>query len=279
MEGWSTEGDVHDVASQAVAGLFGAVAGDRFAGEALGELRRAIGAGSWAVYRTWRDRPPVMHLSAALQDPLCTARCFAAYRDGRLYARDRSFEPVRRAPRPMLLRLRAEDAAPAHRDAIYLANGMVDRVSVARAEPDGSVLAVNAYRHADLGRFERDDLAVFGRLAVPLLAAAARQIEWQQGACRSVPRPSMDDSTSSPPAPPSASRREQLRAQAAGLTDRELDVLERLLQGLTYDGIAADLGLSVATVKTYRARAFERLDIHFKHELFARFLGDAARRH
>jgi DNA-binding NarL/FixJ family response regulator len=46
-------------------------------------------------------------------------------------------------------------------------------------------------------------------------------------------------------------------------------VLQRLLDGLTYDGIAADLGLSVASVKTYRARAFERLGIHFRSQLFA----------
>jgi DNA-binding CsgD family transcriptional regulator len=259
MECWSMDGAAHDAASQAVAGLFGAVAGARVAAQALQELRRTLGAGSWAVYRVWRDRPPVLHLSAALQDPQCTLRCFAAYRDGGLYAGDRSFEPVRRAPQPLLLRLRAEDAPPAHRDAIYVANGMVDRLSVARTEADGSVLAVNAYRHADCGRFDAADLALFGRLALPLLAAAARQIEWQDG--------------------DGGSPREQLRRQAPGLTGRELDVLERLLAGMTYDGIAADLGLSVATVKTYRARAFERLDIHFKHELFARFLGDAARRH
>jgi DNA-binding CsgD family transcriptional regulator len=53
------------------------------------------------------------------------------------------------------------------------------------------------------------------------------------------------------------------------LTARELDVLERLLQGMTYDGIAADMGLGVGTVKTYRARAFARLGIHFRSELFA----------
>jgi DNA-binding NarL/FixJ family response regulator len=48
-----------------------------------------------------------------------------------------------------------------------------------------------------------------------------------------------------------------------------LDVCERLLRGWSYDGIAADMGLSVATVKTYRARAFGRLGLHFRSELFA----------
>ncbi|BDI04127.1 LuxR C-terminal-related transcriptional regulator [Sphaerotilus microaerophilus] len=36
--------------------------------------------------------------------------------------------------------------------------------------------------------------------------------------------------------------------------------------------LADDLGLSQATVKTYRARAFERLGMHFKSGLFAAFL-------
>ena len=53
------------------------------------------------------------------------------------------------------------------------------------------------------------------------------------------------------------------------LTPRELDVCARLLVGMTQDGIASDLSLSVPTVKTYRNRAFSRLGIHFRNELFA----------
>lgn len=56
---------------------------------------------------------------------------------------------------------------------------------------------------------------------------------------------------------------------AAGLTGRERDVCERLLKGWTHDGIAADLRVSPATVKTYRDRAFARLGIHHRNELFA----------
>lgn len=66
--------------------------------------------------------------------------------------------------------------------------------------------------------------------------------------------------------------RAALQARCPALTARELDVCERLLRGWTYDGIAADLGLGLATVKTYRARAFDRLGLHFKSELFAAFL-------
>lgn len=53
--------------------------------------------------------------------------------------------------------------------------------------------------------------------------------------------------------------RAALVARCPTLTVRELDVCERLLRGWTCDGIAADLRLSVTTVKTYRARAFDRM--------------------
>ena len=63
--------------------------------------------------------------------------------------------------------------------------------------------------------------------------------------------------------------RRKLALLQARLTVRELDVCARLLQGMTQEGIAADLGLSVPTVKTYRNRAFARLGISFRNELFA----------
>lgn len=42
---------------------------------------------------------------------------------------------------------------------------------------------------------------------------------------------------------------------------------------MSYEGIAADLGLKVPTVKTYRNRAFARLGIRFRSELLRYYLG------
>jgi DNA-binding NarL/FixJ family response regulator len=70
---------------------------------------------------------------------------------------------------------------------------------------------------------------------------------------------------------PATAARKRLLAACPALTPRELDVCERLLLGWSHDGVAADLGLSTATVKTYRTRAFGRLGLHFRSELFARF--------
>ena len=68
---------------------------------------------------------------------------------------------------------------------------------------------------------------------------------------------------------------QRLLARAPGLTERELAVCLRLLRGMTHDGVAADLDLRPPTVKTYRNRAFQRLGIHFRNELFALVAADA----
>ena len=60
------------------------------------------------------------------------------------------------------------------------------------------------------------------------------------------------------------------------LTAREAQVCAGILQGLTIDGIACALDVSACTVKTYRNRAFDRLGIHFRNELFALVLAGLA---
>jgi DNA-binding CsgD family transcriptional regulator len=193
---------------------------------------------------------PVLHLSSSVGVADTTHQCFAAYLEG-LYRRDRSFETVRPG-HAAVLRMHADEAPNQdHREAIYLRHGMLERLSVVQRASDsgGRLLAVNLYRHQHQGRFGEAELAGFTELAPLLLAAVQRHL-------------------SLAPIKP-ASPRETLQRRCAALTERELDVCERLLRGWSYDGIAADLGLSLATVKTYRARAFERLGLHFKSELFA----------
>ena len=193
----------------------------------------------------------MLHLSASLGVADTTRSCFRAYEDG-LYRADRSFDAV--APGTQgLLRMHADEAPSSdHRDAIYRRHGVVERLSVAQRAGDASLLAVNFYRHAHQGRFDDSDLARARRRRALVLAAVQRHIELLQP----TPLPGL---------------RQRLLARCSALTDRELDVCERLLRGWSYDGIAADMGLSVATVKTYRARAFVRLGMHFKSELFAAF--------
>jgi DNA-binding CsgD family transcriptional regulator len=261
MQTWSLEHEPGTRSQQALADVIGQVGHPDFARRSLAQLNRLLPVGSWSVYRLRSEQAPVLHLSASQGVADTTAACFAIYRDAGLYRRDRSFEAVRNQRRPgrcLLLRMHASEAPNAeHREAIYRRHGVIERLSVARLEGDGSLLSMNLYRHEAQGRYSGDDVAQLATIATPLLAAVARHADLSA-------------------APPSASPRVALKARCPALTPRELDVLERLLQGLTYDGIAADLGLSVGTVKTYRARAFDRLGIHFRNELFAGLLATVA---
>jgi DNA-binding CsgD family transcriptional regulator len=211
------------------------------------------------VYQVWAERPPCLHLSASRGVADTTRDCFAAYHAG-LYRRDRSFDLVRRGRRTgqaTVLRMGADEAPNAeHRESIYRRHGVVERLSVAQLEEDGSLLAVNLYHHDHQGAFDPLELERFGRIAPLLLTGVRRHIALQHGA------PGAGTARGE-------AARTALLARCPQLTERELDVCERLLRGWSYDGTAADLGLTLATVKTYRARAFARLGLHFRSELFA----------
>jgi len=247
-------------ALQALVPLVGAIGLPGFAQAALHGLNQAqLQAASWSVYRVWRQRPPEKYLSASVGVADTTEACFDVYRQG-LYRLDRSFDAVRPG-QVAVLRMHADEAPSAqHREAIYRRHGMVERLSVVQREGDDALFAVNLYHHAHQGRFSDGELAGFAGLAGLLLAAVQRHVALAPA----------DGAAATPDA--AGGLRGALLARCPALTARELDVCERLLRGWTYDGIAADLGLGLATVKTYRARAFARLGLHFKSELFAAFL-------
>ena len=255
MQTWQVAAVPRGSADAALAHVIGAVGAAGFADLALAGLNEALPAASWSVYRLHPDAAPCLHLSASHGIADTTRDCFAVYGDG-LYRHDRSFAPVRdaaREGRAAVLHMRADDAPNAvHREAIYRRHGMIERLSVATLDGDGSLLAVNLYRHDHQAGFADGERHAFADRLAPLpLAIVHRHLAL-------APEAAM--------AP-----RERLAQACPALTPRELDVCERLLRGWTHDGIASDLGLGLASVKTYRARAFERLGIHFRSELFARF--------
>lgn len=235
--------------------MVSAIGRPSFGVDALEALNRMLQVGSWSVYRLWPDRPPVMYTSASRGVADTTDECFSIYRDAGLYRRDRTFDLVdrQRPGHSVLLRLHADDVPNRdHREAIYRRHGMLERLSLAWRLEDRSLLAVNLYRHAHQGLFGGDEVQRVAD-AVPMLqAAVARHVDW-------LAEPVSPD----PPDPRTA-----LAERCPALTERELDVLSLLMAGMTYDGIAAQLGLALGTVKTYRARAFARLDIHFRSQLF-----------
>lgn len=245
-----------------------------FGQQSLQLLSQVLPVASWSVYQL-STAGMHMHLSGSIGVPDTTNECWDAYRSG-LYRHDSSFHHLRRASAGAHLALghwRAQDIARAHRAGIYEPHGMCERVSLVNFDPDG-LLAINLYRHdhqTSISAGALRDLQMVGYL---LSLCVKRHIELSTRLSSSAtahhanPECAPLSSAEQQLPDPNAALVQRLQAMCPALTARELDVCSRLARGLTYDGIAADLQISPTTAKTYRNRAFQRLDIRHRNELF-----------
>lgn len=240
---------------QVLQGLIGLVGQREFETSLLKHLHPLVPAASYSIYQTGPGCDPILFMSASLGVPDTTRECWNAYLSGP-YLSDRTFEGHSQAnPSPLLCHITAPEVPAQHRSRVYEAHGMAERVSIVQRQA-ASIFAINFYRHDHQRPFSDGQLSDFESLAPALLALTQKQIELARS--HRVKRSAVEWA-------------QQLQTHEPALTPRERDVCARLLVGMTQEGIAADLGLGLPTVKTYRNRAFGRLGIHFKSELFALF--------
>ena len=235
----------------AMAGVVACMGSPGFAQDALAHINRWLPASWWSVFRLFDHAPPCMPLSGSYRAADNTGQSWQAYRTG-LYQHDQTFlaahEHIPSAGH-LLLHWHALEIPPAHREPIYTRHGLRERLSIVSRDATGALLAINLYRHENLPALTDDEIDCAGRAAGLLTACVRRHLEFAS------------------PAPAAA------ESVLGGLPRREREVCERLLKAWTYDGIAVDLGVSPGTVKTYRNRAFDRLGIHHRNELFALVAG------
>ena len=257
MRSWSP--DTASTAGHALAGMVGALGEARFGTSLLEGLRDTLPLNSLSVYRT--GARPAIYFSASLGVPDTTRDCWRAYLSGPIDG-----DSTLRAERDVgsdklrLCHITAAEVPAEHRAKVYEAHGVAERVSVVQEESDRSVFAVNFYRHQHQRALSDAQLDEFGRLGGLLMALTRKHIAMAKPVALS---PTMGD---------------RLLARQPDLTAREVEVCDRMLRGMTQEGIASDLQLGLPTVKTYRNRAFARLGIHFKSELFALMLDEAVLR-
>lgn len=236
--------------------LAGSLGAPAFPDLALESLAAAVPIAYVTAYRKVDDAPVAMRFSASLRAPDVTARCWRIYRDGP-YRRDHALDAASAVANHGLgwCHLTADGIEDRrHRVDVYERHGLIDRLSL--VEPCGARgwFALNFFRVADQGHFGDRDFAALEAIAPLVMALARRHAELV--------------------APRTATRDERLARSTAtlsalGLTPRESAVCSRLAIGMTYDGIAIDLGIAVTSAKTYRNRGFERLGIRNRHELMA----------
>lgn len=250
------------------AALMDALGTPTFGRTVLDSVTGAIDAGSMCAYRVVsraaRDAAPTRYCSASLEARDRTGSCWNAYRDG-IYRADETFDELATALRDSseacaVGHMTADDVRYGpHRKRIYEDHALLARLTVAGREANGDLVAVNFYHHCSQGYFDDRALARFETVAAPILAAVRRHHAWiEPRVAHPVTRVERV-----------ADFERRLGERAPTLTTRERAVCARLLAGLLYAGIAEDLDVSLPTVKTYRTRAFERLGIHFRNELFA----------
>jgi DNA-binding NarL/FixJ family response regulator len=63
------------------------------------------------------------------------------------------------------------------------------------------------------------------------------------------------------------------RSETESLSAREMEVLQALSKGHTYKQIAADLDISLGTVRTYIQRIYEKLHVHSNAEAVMKLAG------
>ncbi|TCZ63262.1 LuxR family transcriptional regulator [Roseicella aquatilis] len=154
------------------------------------------------------------------------------------------------------LRIRAvaaEEIADAdYRARLFATVDLGGKIAVIARRP-GQVLTWNLYfRRRAAGAMARA-AAVLAELG-PLLAEALRKHDALSGAGEGrLP--------------------DRLRELCPGLSPRELDVASRIAAGQGVAEIAAALGIGAQTVMTFRRRAYGKLGIRSRAELFARCLG------
>lgn len=132
-------------------------------------------------------------------------------------------------------------------------------VSGARA---GARYGLSAFRSVDAGPFTPDAVARVDVLTGTIVSCVAKHAAITSRATTTADLSSV----------PRIEAR--LRRWGDGLTMREIEVLARILFGLSVTGMALDLGIGEESVATYRKRAFRRLRIATRQELLTRFLSD-----
>ena len=238
----------------------------RFDQTLLDSMHPVLPAASWSVYRTGPLCEPAIFMSASHGVPDTTRDCWRAYLSGP-YRSDRTL--LRGTPRSdatsqmsqisQISHITAQEVPPEHRAKVYEAHGVSERVSIVEHEGKGALFAINFYRHQHQRPFNDAHISAVEDLAPALLAMAHKHLDFWMPDAKTAQFTRLIA---------------KLQAINPALTPRECQVCAGVLQGLTFDGIACQLGLSVTSVKTYRNRAFVRLDIHFRNELFALMLAN-----
>ena len=254
METWALDTPYtnHDLST-----VISHIGDDRFGQALLQSFQGVTEIDFFSVYSLNQSKKPTMYLSASQSEVDVSQQCFKKYLSG-IYSRDHTFDDAKILSlnnEPALTHWHESEFPKDHRSAIYSPFDILDRLSIVDATPNQNLIAINFYRHKGKNLFSDKDIDSIQNSAKQIIASVRKHIQ-------------INSFETSPKLSSEASIQSSLKSLYPDLSERELQICSGLLMGRTYEGIASDLGISLATVKTYRARAYEKLGINFKSQLF-----------
>jgi DNA-binding CsgD family transcriptional regulator len=134
--------------------------------------------------------------------------------------------------------------------------GIVDSMAITIKTGPREWITTSLCRNRDQGPFSKDEIETILQLAALIATSVSRH-------CRFEADGESDHQTSVS---------DGIDQLCSLLTKRERQVILSILDGVTVEKIASALGLKPTTVITYRSRAYEKLGINSRHELFSAVL-------
>lgn len=169
-----------------------------------------------------------------------------SYVTERHYLQDPNFDTLRTIPNGEIKIARfgdlAQDMNRRYREAFFKHPGFQDKLSIIRGTNNGNYY-INLYRRAEKLDARFDDPAFTRQVARVIAAMISKHFELNEQLLQEGP--------------------------LAFLSDREQQVCRAVLRGKKNEAIAAELDIAVSSVITYRKRAYDKLGISSRGQLFA----------
>jgi DNA-binding CsgD family transcriptional regulator len=243
-----------------ISNVIDAIGYDSFAPQLLDFLHNVCGADHYAAFELGADS--LRRIESASFDGTQTANQQAAlYMDDQYWRRDPTIQEARRRlsePKSSVLKVDIRSMSDSLlRDAVY---PHVSERLVVCGQRDKGAFGISVIRSTQSGSFsdsQVEALVSASEILVSLLSKHSNVVSTRGSLTRALN--SLKDI-------------EYCLSTSSELSKREIEVCSRILYGLSSIGIALDLGIGEESVKTYRKRAYQRLNIGSPRELLMWYL-------
>lgn len=182
MRQWAANSQASSSASALIGVLTPAIADlgqSRFQQTLLDSIFPLLPAASCSVYRTGPLCEPAIFMSASHGVPDTTLDCWRAYLSGP-YRSDRTHlgDVDLPASKGKISHITAQEVPPEHRARVYEAHGVAERVSIVQTQGQGTLFAINFYRHQHQRPFDDAQIEAVEQLAPALLALTHKHLTY-----------------------------------------------------------------------------------------------------